>query len=254
MGLSRVYGLDRFKRYLSGMEDCYAIIGGVACDVLLSQADLDFRATKDIDLVLFVEQRFDAVGKAVWQLVKDGGYKIGKKSNGTPVFYRFTKPSNPDFPAMIELFSAAPDFLGSLTNITLAPLRINDELSSLSAIILDKEYHDFMRAGCKIVEGVSVLDETHMVPFKAKAFIDLKQRREQGQRVDSRDISKHQKDVFRLLQLFTANSQVVLPPSIKETMTLFYQISENADIPLHQIGVQLTKEDALTTLRNTYNL
>ena len=52
-----VRGLDRFKEHMVGLEDSYAVIGGTACEVLLEDADLEFRATKDIDMVLLVEGR-----------------------------------------------------------------------------------------------------------------------------------------------------------------------------------------------------
>lgn len=81
MAISGVYGLGRFSEYMKGLEDCYAIIGGTACDIVLSNADLDFRATKDIDVILLVENRFPEVAAAVWGLVKDGGYDCGWKSS-----------------------------------------------------------------------------------------------------------------------------------------------------------------------------
>lgn len=33
MALSNVPGLDRFAEYMKGLEDCYAVIGGTACDI-----------------------------------------------------------------------------------------------------------------------------------------------------------------------------------------------------------------------------
>lgn len=36
MAVGEVYGLDRFSRYMEGLEDCYAITGGTACDIILS--------------------------------------------------------------------------------------------------------------------------------------------------------------------------------------------------------------------------
>lgn len=74
MGISEVYGLERFSEYMEGFEDCYAIIGGTACDIILSDADLDFRATKDIDVILLVESRLPEAAAAVWRLVRDGCY------------------------------------------------------------------------------------------------------------------------------------------------------------------------------------
>ena len=47
-----VTGIESFKEWFKGNEEQYAIIGGTACDILMSEEGLDFRATKDIDLVL----------------------------------------------------------------------------------------------------------------------------------------------------------------------------------------------------------
>ncbi|MDD3898415.1 MAG: tyrosine-type recombinase/integrase, partial [Syntrophomonadaceae bacterium] len=43
--------------------DQYAIIGGTACDLLMSEDGLDFRATRDIDIVLIVESLTPEFGK-----------------------------------------------------------------------------------------------------------------------------------------------------------------------------------------------
>ncbi|WP_294581976.1 hypothetical protein [uncultured Thomasclavelia sp.] len=47
-------GIDIFRQYFKGFEDQYVIIGGTACELLMSEQELDFRATKDIDMVLIV--------------------------------------------------------------------------------------------------------------------------------------------------------------------------------------------------------
>ena len=50
-----VTGIDSFREWFKGSEEQYAIIGGTACDILMTEEGLDFRATKDIDLVLIIE-------------------------------------------------------------------------------------------------------------------------------------------------------------------------------------------------------
>ena len=50
-----VTGIDSFKEWFKGCEEQYAIIGGTACDILMTEEGLDFRATKDLDLVLIIE-------------------------------------------------------------------------------------------------------------------------------------------------------------------------------------------------------
>ena len=69
-----VTGIDRFKEWFRGYEEQYAIIGGTACDLLMSEDGMDFRATKDIDLVLIVEAITPDFVKKFWQFVKDAGY------------------------------------------------------------------------------------------------------------------------------------------------------------------------------------
>ncbi|MBR6061049.1 MAG: hypothetical protein IKP67_03140 [Spirochaetales bacterium] len=45
-----VAGLERFIEKFKDYTDCYTIIGGTACDILMSDVGVAFRATKDIDM------------------------------------------------------------------------------------------------------------------------------------------------------------------------------------------------------------
>lgn len=47
-------GIDKFRERFVGREDEYVLIGGGACDLLFGEAGQNFRATKDLDLVLLV--------------------------------------------------------------------------------------------------------------------------------------------------------------------------------------------------------
>ena len=46
-----IRGIENFREWFRGYEDQYVIIGGTACDLLMTEEGLDFRATKDIDFV-----------------------------------------------------------------------------------------------------------------------------------------------------------------------------------------------------------
>ena len=50
-----IKGLDVFRLHFEHYTDRYVLIGGVAATLAMEEAGLDFRATKDIDLVLVVE-------------------------------------------------------------------------------------------------------------------------------------------------------------------------------------------------------
>lgn len=41
-----VTGIDRFRAHFTGHEHQYVLIGGAACELLMGEVGLDFRATK----------------------------------------------------------------------------------------------------------------------------------------------------------------------------------------------------------------
>jgi len=100
-----VKGLDTFREYFGNYPDEYVLIGGAACDILFDNSNASFRVTRDLDMVLIVEALSEEFGKQFWRFVRDGGYINKAKSTGEPQFYRFSSPSEEDFPKMIELFA-----------------------------------------------------------------------------------------------------------------------------------------------------
>lgn len=196
-----VRGIESFKEWFRGYEEQYTMIGGTACDLLMSDAGLDFRATKDIDLVLIIEVVDAAFGNRFWEYVTAAGYEHRNKSTGKPQFYRFMNPRSKDYPAMIELFTRKPDAILLPEEEVLSTLPMEEDVSSLSAILLDNDYYDFLRRGRVRVAGIPVLDAPYLIPFKAKAWLDLSKRKAAGEQIDSRNIRKHKNDVFRLTEL-----------------------------------------------------
>lgn len=79
-----VRGIESFREWFQGYEEQYAIIGGTACDLLMTEEGLDFRATKDIDLVLIIESVDAAFGSRFWEHVTAAGYEHRNKSTGKP--------------------------------------------------------------------------------------------------------------------------------------------------------------------------
>ena len=89
------------------------LIGGAACDISFENNNADFRATRDLDIVLIVEA-------------------------------------------------------------------------------LTKElYYQALLQGRDVIEGFSILRHSWLIPFKAKAWLDLNARSRRGEHVDSRDLKKH---------------------------------------------------------------
>ena len=81
------------------------------------------------------------------------------------------------------------------------PLHIDDEVSSLSAILLNDDYYHFLLDGRTVTDGISILDAEHIVPLKMKTWLDLKSKKADWIHVNSRDIRKHRLDVFHLSKM-----------------------------------------------------
>ena len=68
-----VTGIESFKEWFKGNESQYAIIGGTACDILMTEEGLDLSVQrKDIDLVLIIEAVDAAFGRKFWDYGKTG--------------------------------------------------------------------------------------------------------------------------------------------------------------------------------------
>ncbi len=247
-------GIEKFINYFQGHENEYVIIGGTACELLMNAEELPFRATKDIDMVLIVESLTIEFGKLFWNFIYEAGYQSINKSTGNSQFYRFSHPKSTEFPFIIELFSKKLEWIAfDNEKIRLAPIHIDDEISSLSAILLNDAYYTFLKEGSQTVNGVSVLSAEYIIPFKAKAWLDLTQRKNNGEHVDSKNIKKHKNDIFRLSILLIPTNQLILSDEIREDMKNFLEAMKHEEINLKQLGYfNQDKQSILELLSNFY--
>lgn len=250
-----VSGVESFRKWFAEYTDQYTIIGGTACDLLMREDGLDFRATRDIDMVLIVESLTPEFGRRFWEYVKAAGYEHRNKSTGEPQFYRFSKPSSREYPYMIELFSGRVDAIELPEDAVLTPLPLDDEISSLSAILMDTDYYQFLREGKIVLNDIPVLDAAHLIPFKAKAWLDLTERNRNGEHVDSKNIRKHKNDVFRLSILLTSDIRVILSAAIRSDLEKFFSAMEAETIDLKAFGIRSqSQQEILQKLKTIYGL
>jgi hypothetical protein len=131
-----VKGLDVFRRHFDGYAGQFILIGGTAATLAMEQAGLEFRATKDLDIVLHIEALEPAFGSAFWEFVEKGGYAVKEASDtGQPVLYRFQKPEDTAYPFMLELFCRSPDGIRLTEGSQLTPIPPDEAVSSLSATL-----------------------------------------------------------------------------------------------------------------------
>ena len=217
-----VRGLDVFRRYFADHADQFVLIGGTAATLAMEEAGLEFRATKDLDIVLHIEALKPAFGDLFWKFVEAGRYANREVSDSNkPVFYRFNKPADERFPAMLELFCRAPDGIKLAAGSHLTPIPIDEAVASLSAILLDDAYYEFILAGRREVDGLPWVGEDRLIPLKASAWLDLSERQAKGEKVDTKNIRKHANDVLRLSQLLAPDSRIAVAARIAEDLDRF---------------------------------
>jgi len=149
-----VRGLQVFKKYFEAYHDNYVIIGGTACELILDDVGYVPRATKDIDIILVVEALTADFVRQFWKFIIDGNYERKEKSSDKRKYYRFIKPENSEFPFQIELFARKPDLLdiGEDDHLTLIP--IGEDLSSLSAILMNDDFYYFILEHSTLEKGL----------------------------------------------------------------------------------------------------
>ncbi len=177
-----VRGLERFKAHFANHTDQYVLIGGGACTIAMENVGQTFRATKDLDLVLCVEVLSEDFVEAFWRFIRDGQYEIQQKATGRRQFYRFQKPAVAGYLFMLELFSRALDEFTPALDSHLTPIPMDEGISSLSAILLDSVYYEFVQSGKRLLDGVQIVGAEHLIPLKARAWIDLSDRRRPARR------------------------------------------------------------------------
>ena len=227
-----VKGIDRFKAYFRDYTDQYVLIGGAACDISFGSNNAEFRATRD------------------WEFIRDGGYQNRAKSSGASQFYRFDKPTQEGFPAMIELFARTEYILEDGAELT--PIHIDDSISSLSAILLNDSYYDALLRGRDVIDGFSILRHSWLIPFKARAWLDLNERNRRGEHVDSRNLKKHRNDIIRMAAELVLE-RCELPEEVKSDMANFIEEMNVTDQEIRNLKLRGVKaEDIRRLLTDMY--
>lgn len=179
------------------------------------------RATKDIDIILIVEALSPEFVKQFWEFVKAGNYSTRQRGNGENEYFRFLKPQTKGFPLQVELFSRKPDVLEIAKDTVLTPIPVDEDLSSLSAILMNDEYYNFTMEHSHTLEAIRLANTESLVCLKAKAYLDLTQRKANSEAIDEKNIRKHRSDIFRLAATLGEDVLFELPVGIQTDLNLF---------------------------------
>ncbi len=170
--------------------------------------------------------------------MEEGGYEIRERDDAEHKYCRFAKPRNPEFPKMVEIFSRNPDIPDLTEGSHLTPVPVSDDVPSLSAILLDEEYYRFTLDNSTLYNSVRIAKTEALICLKAKAFLDLTDRKTAGEEINSRNIRKHKLDIFRLATLLKAEDSFDLPDKLKEDMKGFADRIAN-ELPGNEIFKEL---------------
>lgn len=243
-------GLKHFTDFFTDFSNDYVIIGGGAASACLDDEKLEFRVTKDIDMVLFTNTSPE-LNKKISEYVFLGKYEVNEKTENTPRYYRFSNPEDKKFPEIVEIFAKADSEIELRKGQYIIPIQ-NDAEAQLSAILLDDEYFNLIRDNAKKSEvGFSIITPYANICLKARAFRELKERNE-----EEKKINKHRNDVLRLAQILKTGEQLKLQGRPKQDfLQIFSAVEELEEKTIRQIvGSTLSKADILDVLKKAFPL
>ena len=121
----------------------------------------------------------------------------------------------------------------------------NEEAKIREVAELKKHVHGYLRTRETYA--------AYLIPFKAKAWIDLTNRKAAGEHVDSKNIKKHKNDVFRLTELIDPTVKITAPQGVYTDVQEFVQRMQNESVDLKQLGlIGRTKDRILDELKDLY--
>ena len=212
-----------------------------------------------MDIILVVEALNSDFAEKFWEFLKEGNYETRQKSEGERKYYRFLKPGNDEYPFQLELFSRNPDLLELSEDAHLTPIPTDEDLSSLSAILMNDDYYDFTIENSKVENDLHLASIETLICLKAKAFLGLRERKESGEKIDDRNIRKHKNDVIRLALMLTEEHSLELPKSITDDMKEFMNIIETESPDYKSLGKnvgisQIDGDSIIKQIKYTFSL
>lgn len=226
-----VDGIGIFEKTFSKYKDSFIIIGGAACRATLSDGRYTPRKTKDIDMVLVLENLDKDFINAFWSFIKDGNYKCAtrKDNDGRKkyVLYSFYD-SLPEYPAQIELLSRLVDSLGNPEEHNIEAI-IMDDASYLSAIILESDYYSYLISHTEEKNGLRYASVDSLICLKALAYLNLREDKKNGIHVNDDDFKKHRRDVVMAAASLTVGEEFIVSQNIKDAITGFIEAMNTDD-------------------------
>lgn len=124
---------------------------------------------------------------------------------------------------------------------------------------MDDDYYGYAVGHAVELDGVQAIDHDALIVLKIKAYLNNMERRKSGQKVQSDDIDKHKRDVYRMAYLLTPDDNFATPESIRNDIRLFLVAIESDPINTkaisHNMGMpEITQQQFIEIIKNAYSL
>ena len=228
---------DTFASFFDKYSNHYFLIGGFATAAHFARYGLEFRATKDFDVVLVANLDGDeGFAKQIEKLIQSGGYE-NHYTNGKKTAYRFESPKSSAFPKILEFFVGEGELPNSLHHhLTKMTLEVNED--KLSAIVLDRSLYEYAKGRIISFRGVPILDALGLIVLKCLAYFKNLELYRNGA-VKKNDYLKHRKDVFQLLTVIEGEGFQGIPEPLLGYLEEFLPVLESATDLAKMFGVPL---------------
>lgn len=221
-----VSGIQQFERAFAAFSDSFIVIGGSACRAVLSDGPIQPRRTRDIDMVLVLENMGKDFISAFWTFIKAGGYKFASRKNAEGevkyVFYSFVGGTE-GYPSQIEILSKPVGGIGQPADYHIEYIETDEDYSHLSAIILDPDYYAYLTTHYVMREGIRYASPDSLICLKALAYMNLSAEKAAGKQVNSDDLKKHRRDVMMAIASLEPTEVFEVSAHIKEVLNSFVQ-------------------------------
>ena len=95
----------------------------------------------------------------------------------------------------------------------------------------------------------------HIILFKIKAWLDLSERRENGEHIDSKNIKKHKNDIIRLGVSIEKGQQLQISGRVREDVEIFMDKVKNEPIDLKNLNLRnVTFDEVMNSIKECYGL
>ncbi len=91
-----------------------------------------------------------------------------------------------------------------------------------------------------------------LIVLKAKAWMDLSDKKERGEHVDSKDVKKHRNDVLRLSAMISPDMHMELPEVVMNEMAEFLHRLTVTRNDLVQLGIRRKPDEIIQLLSGLF--